>query len=351
MSQRGVLFTLGAIVFCLVAASGASSGPTPPQGPPLNVTSVPGNGITNFAPARFSRAQLAAMPQQNLLVTIGGASTSESGPALSAVLTAAGLSPISSCKNDELRYWIAVDGKGQSPVTTTSGELDPGFGNNPAILSITENGSSLERPRLVFPSDATDARDIPDIDTVTVGRAAPQLSDTATPSCTAPPFTAPVIAPEPGSVVIDGDVAIPTTLTWDQLERLPQITQTDTFQAGRNPTTVTEAGPTLFDVLSAVEPEFRSCNAGDDLRFYVEVTSSEDGYASTFSWAEIQPLRNGKQMLLSLSENGSSLQGSGPRSTAPGDPKGGRYVSGVGVITVVRAPGGPPGPPGCPPGH
>jgi hypothetical protein len=302
--------------------------------------------MTTFKTVRFTMAQLAAMPQQTVTVTIGGSSTTESGPLLSAVLTAAGLQFISTCKNDELRYWVEAEAE-DTAATTTSGELDTGFGNNPAILSVSENGSSLSSPRLVFPADVTDARDLSDVDTVTVGRAAPQLADTATPDCTASPFTPPVTAPTPGSVVINGDVSMPVTLTWAQLQALPQVTQTDTFKAGANSTTVTETGPTMFDVLSAAEPEFRFCKPNDDLRFYVQATSSEDGYAATAAWAELQPLRNGKQMLLSLSENGSSLQSVGPRTTAPGDPKGGRYVSGTAVLTVVRAPDGPPGPPGC----
>ena len=139
------------------------------------------------------------------------------------------------------------------------------------------------------------------------------------------------------------------------------MTQTDSFLAGSSSTTVTETGPTLFDVLAAAEPKFQFCSDNDNARFYVEVTSPEDGYASTYSWAEIDPFLNGKQLLLSLSENGSSQASVGPRLTAPGDVKGGRYVSGSAVITVFRAPDAgqfpgclpvPPGPPHLPgPSH
>ena len=113
------------------------------------------------------------------------------------------------------------------------------------------------------------------------------------------------------------------------------MTQTDSFLAGSSSTTVTETGPTLFDVLAAAEPKFQFCSDNDNARFYVEVTSPEDGYASTYSWAEIDPFLNGKQLLLSPSENGTSQVNVGPRLTAPGDVKGGRYVSGSAVITVV----------------
>ena len=149
-------------------------------------------------------------------------------------------------------------------------------------------------------------------------------------------------APTPGSITVNGAVAHPVTLTFAQLQALPQVTQTDTFLAGPNPTTVTEVGPTLFDVLAAAEPEFQFCNPNDNARFYVEVTSSEDGYASTLSWAEIDPFLNGKQALLSLTENGTSQASVGPRLTLPGDVKGGRYVSGGAVVTVFRVPDAAP---------
>ena len=42
--------------------------------------------------------------------------------------------------------------------------------------------------------------------------------------------------------------------------------------------------------------------------------------------------------LLSLADDGASQSGVGPRSTAPGDVRGGRYVSGGAVVTVFRAP-------------
>src|SRR5262249_32240436 len=93
------------------------------------------------------------------------------------------------------------------------------------------------------------------------------------------------------------------------------------------------------------QPNFHASDPNDDLRWYAEVTSSQDGYAALLSWAEIQPLVNNVQMLLSLIETPlpsppgvATPQNQGPRLTTPGDVRGGRYVSGTGVITVLRAP-------------
>ena len=310
--------------------------------PGITISTAPDNGITPITPVSLSAADLAALPQQTFTVTIDGKQVTERGPTLSTLLTRAGITFNASCKNDELRFWIEATGAGNAAAVVTAGENDTGFGNNPVVLSLVENGTALGAPRFVVTEDPTDDRDVQGVTQITVGRAAPQLANTATPACTAAPFTA-VTAPPPGSVLVNGAVQRPVTLTWAQLQSLPQVTQTDTFQAGANPTTVTEVGPTLWDVVSAAEPQFQQCNPTDDVRWYIEVISSEDGYASLLSLAEIHPFIGGKQALLSLSENGASQQSVGPRLTAPGDVKGGRYVSGTAVDHGAARAGSGPG--------
>ena len=144
--------------------------------------------------------------------------------------------------------------------------------------------------------------------------------------------------PAPGSLVINGDVANPTTYSFAQLQAMAQVNQTVSFLSGSTPSTNTESGPTLISLIQAAKPKFLACDPSDSLRFYVEVTSSEDGYASTLSYAEIDPTLNNTQALASLVENGLSQSSVGPRLTVPGDVKGGRYVSGSAIVTVLRAP-------------
>jgi len=334
----GFLGALLALAFIAVSASATGS----PLDSALTISGAPGNGLAPFSALTLTMSQLAALPQQTVTVSIDGVSTSESGPSLSALLSQAGVEYISACKNDELRYWIEVSGADGSRAEITAGEIDPSFGNKPAILSISEDGSALTRPRLIVPGDATDVRDIQVVTNITIGRAAPQLagSKSDTSACTPAPFTAPV-APTPpsGSVLVNGDVAQPMELTYAQLAALPQATQTDSYQGPHGTSTNTETGPTLFDVLSSAEPRFKFCNA-NELRSYVEVTSSEDGYATLVSWAEIDPADNGNPVLLSLTENGHSTLSTDtdPRLTLPGDVDGGRYVSGAAVITLFGAP-------------
>ena len=325
---------LALVVAGLAAARRQAPAPTASKGTAL----VPSVTINGDVPALLTlkTSELAVLPQQTVKVSVGGTTYTESGPLLSALLTYAGVQYDSACKNDELRYWVEVTGADGQAVTLTAGELDPGFGNRPAILSIDQNGSFLTKagPRLIVPNDATGARDLSHVSVITFGRAPAQLAD-VTPACAS---TSLVSTPPAGSVVVNGDVKTPITLTWTQLQAMAQTTQNVSFLSGANPTVDSESGPTLYSILEAAQPRFLACDPTDRLRFYVEITSSEDGYASLLSWSEIDPSLDDDNALMSLAENGALQAGVGPRLTVPGDVKGGRYVSGGAVITVFRAP-------------
>lgn len=346
MNFRVVLVGIvgAALCFVFVSASAAKNGAPAFVAPTVTVVDSPGNGLIPFPTTTFTTAQLATLTQQTDTVTIGGVSTTESGPLLSAVLAAAGFAPIANnmCKNDDLRYWIEVSSLNGSSTEISDGELDPMFGNDPAILSISENGGSLGAPRLVVPHDPTDARDIQDVFNVTIGRAAPQLAETSA-GCNPPSFVPPVTppaSPPAGSVLVNGALATPSTVTFAQLQGMPQISQTDTFKQGSTTKVETEVGPTLYSVLNPLGPLFNPLIPNDDLNFYVEATSSEDGSNVLVSWAEIAANRNANPDLLSLIDGGQSAltEDTGPRLTSPGDVAGGRYDFGVQVVTVFRAP-------------
>lgn len=398
MKRRAVLAAaLGAVTLGAVSVAVATSAPPAPPfppGPAVRINESPANGVTPFAAVNLTVAQLgdsATYPQTTDTVTINGQSTTETGPSLFTILadagawSSAGDTPLSSatqpCKNDILRYAVSVTGRGGATVVLTGGEIDPGFGNDGAILSVSENGQALSSPRLIVPSDGTpapagnttDSPDIQGVANITVSRATPQLYGNASEygetaagnseaSCTT--FT-PIPTPAEGTVVVNGEVAHPLTLTAAQLGALPQLTQYDTYVAGGGTKYKEEQGPTLFDVISAAEPQFNFYNPNDDLRFYVEVTSYDDGYAANVSYAEISPFYNGKPMLLSLAAasctssspsscgtltplNPAAPVGSWPTLTVPGDLAGGRYVSGVAVITVFAAANAGPVPPSPP---
>ena len=170
----------------------------------------------------------------------------------------------------------------------TAGEIDPLFGNRPAILSINENGKFLtsDGPKLIVPNDSG-ARNLSNVSVVTVGRAPAQLPS-VTPACS--PTVALPTAPSAGSIMVNGDVANPITLTYAQLQAvLPQVTQSVNFLNGATPVTNAETGPTLASVIAMAKPKYLACDPTDKLRFFAAITSSIDGYTALVSFPEFDP--------------------------------------------------------------
>jgi len=351
MKNRPVLAAiLGVVALCSIAfVHGSIAAPkattaTTPAPASVTIAGMPGNGLVPFPSLTLTVAQLAALPQTTITVPVGGVMKTEKGPLVSSLLTQAGFAPIAACTNDILRYWTEVSSLNGSAVQIANGELNTGFGNRPAILSIEENGVPLTIPRLAVPNDSSGARNIANVFNITVGRAAPQIA-AANASCNPAGFTPPVTAPAAPSVLVNGDVAHPATFSLAQLQGMPQVTQDVSFQSGANTRSNREQGPTVFDVASAAQPNFRTGDPSDYLRWYVQGTSTQDGVPAVISWAEIQPLLIDTQSLLALVETPlpsppgvATPQSSGPRLTAPGDVRGGRYITGIGVVSIFRAP-------------
>jgi hypothetical protein len=317
----------------LGSASGASGTAKRNQAVAAPVGSILVSGAIPL-PRTFATYELAAIPQRTVSVVYGGVTHTESGPLISDVMTFLGWQPTASCRNDVLRWWIlASNAKGQAALVTR-GEIDPLFGNRPAILSISEDGKFLTHvgPRLIVPGDSTDIRAIRSVNQLTIGRATSQLPQTG---CDDKGALA--SAPATGSVVINGDVSSGSTQSFAQLQAMtPQTTQTVSFLNGANPVTATELGPLLQQVLMSAQPKFNSKCPTDKMQFYIEATGS-DGYTSLLSWGDIDPAAGNRVPALSVSENGASLSAAGPRVLAPGDVRGGRYVSGTVALTLVRA--------------
>ena len=87
-------------------------------------------------------AQLAAMPQVTMPDTRIGGTHSVTGVSLEALVNASTAVLPAGVKNGFLRVVVTVDGLGPIDVAVALGELDPGFGNHPALLALTEDGHS-----------------------------------------------------------------------------------------------------------------------------------------------------------------------------------------------------------------
>ncbi len=254
-------------------------------------------------PATYSITQLGTLPQTTATVTEGVHQYTDTGVLLETLVKDAEPAyPASllNTKNELLRVTATVYGSG-GPVTFAVGELDPSFGDHPALLALTQNGQPIAGgPELVVPGDSAPVRFASDVTKVTVGIA------------TAPATTTDLT----GTVtVIDGKSKV--SLSPAELASLPQETLTVSFNGPHGSQTHTETGPPLIDVLAAggVAPTFNT---------WIAATSGEDNYVATVTPGEA--LVGGRPLLLSLVEDGVPIQ---PRLVTDGDIAGGRYDSGV----------------------
>ena len=215
-------------------------------------------------------------------------------------------------KNELLRVTATVRGAGNRQVTFAVGELDPNFGNHPALLALTVNGRSVPGgPELVVPGDSAPLRDVFGVSKVTVGIA------------TAPATNTDPAAGSPVEVIYGHHVV---TLSAALLAKLPSETLKVSFEGPGGVQTHTEIGPSLPVVLAAA-------GIFPTLNTWVAATG-DDNYVATVTPAE--QFVGGRPLQLSLNEDGVTL--AQPRLVTDGDVKGGRYVSDIVDLYVGSGP-------------
>jgi hypothetical protein len=279
------------------------------QRPVLSV----GGEVTS--PTAYTTAQLAQLTQTTVTVKTGFRTVTDTGVLLETLVTDAGPAyPASllNTKNELLRVTVTVRGAGHREVTFAVGELDPSFGNHPALLALTQNGRPIPfGPELVVPGDSAPLRFVPGVSRLTVGIATAPATATTTSS------TSPV-------VVIDGRHVV--TLSAALLVRLPAETLQVSFGGPTGEQTHTETGPALLEVLAAagIRPTLNTWVAA----------VGDDNYVATVTPAE--QIVGGRPLQLSLSEDGGTT--TEPRLITDGDVKGGRYDSNVVDLYVGTGP-------------
>jgi hypothetical protein len=296
--MRRVLLGITAALALTLTGAPAVSAATPTGATSGGNVQITGDLST---PATLTAAQIAAFPTTTLPLATPGGGTRDSvtGALLTDVLASAG--PVFGAgKNPQLHAAIAVTGQSGWRINLAYGELDPGFGNHPALLTVTGTAVSL-----VVPGDTTRLRSVPRVAGIT-------LTSLPTPVTTPPARAVTVIRGHRTHT-------LPATI----LARLPQQQRTVTFLSGTTPQTHTENGPALTAVLLA---------AGITPLPNTTVTAvGSDGYGATVTNGEA--LLGGRPLLLSLTEDGTPL--TQPRLVTDGDVKGGRYVSEVVTLNVT----------------
>jgi hypothetical protein len=279
-------------------------------------------------PLAETAADLASLVQTSVTIDVAGTAEVFSGPSVHTLLQQSTFEA-GAGKNGDLRDTVQVTDSAGGQVVLSEGEVDPNFGGATAtdIIATSENGTALAAPMLIVPGDANGGiggRDLTGVTTLTVGEATvPAVTNTAVPTT---------------SFTLTGAVANPGTYTVAGIEALRPVIQTDTFEAGATPETFTFTGTTLLNLITTagLSPAAQA-NLLDD---YVIVTGS-DGYATVYSLGELAD-HQGQVALLAIDDGTGtfpSISGNAGdfRSTAPGDLKGGRYVSNVENVEVVVA--------------
>ena len=158
----------------------------------------------------------------------------------------------------------------------------------------------------------------------------------------APPPPAPPPAAAP-SFQLGGAVDRPVLVTEADLAARTPVTQTVNFSSGSGPQTHTYTGAGLWPLLSDAGIQLDAARKNDLLGRYLLATGA-DGYKVVFALGELSPDFGNKPSVVAYAETTAGVSAplgttDGPfRVTAPGDVKGGRYVSNLTRLDVVAAP-------------
>lgn len=156
------------------------------------------------------------------------------------------------------------------------------------------------------------------------------------PATTAAPASTAAAQPAPGTVALTGDLRAPGPVTAQQLAGLPQHTVDVRYTSGKGVEQRTETGVLLADLLPP--DALATTGAKNDLLSFAVRAVGADGYAAVVSYGELSPDFGDRGLLVALTEDGTAL--ARPRLVVPGDVKGGRYVSDLVELHVVRVSGG-----------
>jgi len=151
-------------------------------------------------------------------------------------------------------------------------------------------------------------------------------------------------------LTVAGSLDRPAVVSFSELQDRPATTQTVDYLSGSTPTTRTYTGTSLWELLFDAGIQTDPSRRNDILNRYVAATGG-DGYKAVFALGEINPDFGNRPSLVVYSEivNGFArplVDDGYLRVTAPGDIRGGRYVSDLvrldvrGSASVVAGIGG-----------
>lgn len=278
-------------------------------------------------PAVFDRAALEALPAVTQTVSYQSGSGAQThtfvGTSLWGMLDAAGIQTNPAISNNANNRIVVARGSDGYRAVYSLGELNPNFGNLPALAAYAEVVGGTAVPlgsdgfaRTTAPGDVRGGRYVSNLTDIQLQR------------------TASTVAGIGGGVStrfsVSGDVLRPGVFDLAALQALTPVTQTigaDTY-----------TGVSLWSLLNDVvgldtDPGVRN----DVLGMYVVATGS-DGYKAAFSLGELSPSFGNSPDLIAYELNGENLTFNGfARAVVPEDVRRGRWVSNLISLEVFHA--------------
>jgi hypothetical protein len=286
-------------------------------------TSFTLTGVTS--PGTYTFSSLNALPQQTQTVSYLSGSTpvtaTYSGPSLYSVIESAGWPSLPGVNNSTLRDVVVATGSDGYRVVYSNGELNPNFGNKPAIIAINQTVGGTSTPlgadgfaRTTAPGDIRGGRYVSNLASLNVVQAPSNPSQGGGKS---------------SSFTVSGEVAQNAIFNSSSLAALPQ----NTLTVGGDVYT----GVYLWDLINSLGIITDPSVKNDILSLYVLATGS-DGYEVAFSMGELNPLFGNMPDLVALTLNGQPIDQNGfARIIAPNDVRRGRWVSNLVSLEVLDA--------------
>lgn len=173
---RAVAAVLAGLMFLVGCGGAEAPAAAPPAIPAAAALPPPGAVLLTGdlkSPGEVTAEKLAGMPQQTVEVNFqtgkGPEQHTETGVPLSALIPPDALAT-KDAKNDLLSFAVLAIGSDGYAALVAYGEASPDFGNKPILLAVSEDGATLERPRLIVPGDVKGGRYVTDVVELRVAR-------------------------------------------------------------------------------------------------------------------------------------------------------------------------------------
>jgi hypothetical protein len=286
-------------------------------------------------PGLYNLPDLSSDSTESATYTAAGTQVSDTytGVKLWDLLNDAGGVQVTSAKNDILSKYVVATGADGYQAVFSLGEIDPNFGAQPVLVAYSDSSGQLGSKgsdglaRMVVPGDTAGGRYVSELVDLQV-RSLPEPESSG-------------LGGISDQLSLTGGVANPCIVTPETLAALNQsVTESATYVSGAETVTDTYTGVSLWNLVQdaglLTDPQVKN-----DLLGFAVVATGSDGYRAVVSLGEIAPSFGNQADLVAYQDTAGQLGSGGAdgamRLVVPGDHAGGRYVSNLVGLDVIKA--------------